>query len=95
MDPLVAFFAIPIIESFLQSIKDHAIGALILAVGPQVSHRDILDLDGAALAKFPYSCEWKLDPRFVMMVLVKPNRCKMSQMKLTTRSAKSFIIGLY
>jgi hypothetical protein len=30
-----------------------------------------------------------------MTVLGKLNRCKMSQMKLTTRSAESFVIGFY
>jgi hypothetical protein len=30
-----------------------------------------------------------------MMVLGKPKQCKMSQMKVTTRSAKSVAIGLY
>jgi hypothetical protein len=30
-----------------------------------------------------------------MIVLGKPNWCKMSQMKLTTQSAESFVIGLY
>jgi hypothetical protein len=30
-----------------------------------------------------------------MIVLGKLNRCKMSQMGLTTRSAESFVIGLY
>jgi hypothetical protein len=32
------FFAILIIESFLQSIKNQAIGVLNLAIGPWVSH---------------------------------------------------------
>jgi hypothetical protein len=30
-----------------------------------------------------------------MMVLEKPKRCKMSQMKVTTRSAVRVVIGLY
>jgi hypothetical protein len=39
--------------------------------------------------------EWKLDPKSVMMVLGKPKRCKMSEMKVTTRSTVSIAIGLY
>jgi hypothetical protein len=31
----------------------------------------------------------------MMIVLGKPNQCKMSQMKLTTGFAESFVIGLY
>jgi hypothetical protein len=31
----------------------------------------------------------------MMIVLGKPNQCKISQMKLTTRSAESFVIGMY
>jgi hypothetical protein len=38
MDPLGALFAVLAVESYLQSIKDHAVGALNLAVGPRVSH---------------------------------------------------------
>jgi hypothetical protein len=41
------------------------------------------------------SCEWKLYPRFVMIVLGKPMRCRMSQMKLTSRSMEIYLIGLY
>jgi hypothetical protein len=37
----------------------------------------------------------ELDPRSVMIVLGKPNRCRMSQMKLNTRSVDIFVIGLY
>jgi hypothetical protein len=52
VNPLATLFTIRIIESFLQSIKDQAVGALNLAIGPQVSYRNILDLDGASLTKF-------------------------------------------
>jgi hypothetical protein len=38
MDPLATLFAALIVESFLQSIKDHAVGALNLTVGPWVNH---------------------------------------------------------
>jgi hypothetical protein len=38
MDPLAVLFAILVVKSFLQSIEDHAVGALNLAVGPWVSH---------------------------------------------------------
>jgi hypothetical protein len=38
MDPLATLFVVVVLESFLQSIKDHAVGVLNLAVGPRVSH---------------------------------------------------------
>jgi hypothetical protein len=38
---------------------------------------------------------WKLDPRSIMTVLGKPKRCRMSQIKVTTRSAESVKIVLY
>jgi hypothetical protein len=41
------------------------------------------------------ACAVKLEPKFVMIVLGKPNRCKMSQMKSTYLTAESFVIGLY
>jgi hypothetical protein len=37
----------------------------------------------------------EIDPRSVMMVLGKPKWCRMSQMKVTTRSAESVVIVLY
>jgi hypothetical protein len=36
-----------------------------------------------------------LDPKSIIIVLGKPKRCKISQMKVTTRSAESVAIGLY
>jgi hypothetical protein len=53
LDPLATFFAIHVVESFLQPIKDQAIGTPNLAIGLQVSHRNILDLNGASFAEFP------------------------------------------
>jgi hypothetical protein len=38
MDPLAAFFAILIVESFLQSIKNQVVGVLNLAIGLRVRH---------------------------------------------------------
>jgi hypothetical protein len=38
IDPPVALFAILIVEYFLQTIKNQAVGALNLAIGPRVSH---------------------------------------------------------
>jgi hypothetical protein len=38
INPLAALFVVLIIESFLQSIKNQAVGALNLAFGPRVSH---------------------------------------------------------
>jgi hypothetical protein len=37
----------------------------------------------------------KFDPKSVMMVFGKPKRCKISEMKSTTRSGVSLAIGLY
>ena len=34
-------------------------------------------------------------PKSIMIVLGKPNRCKMSQMKSTSLSDDIFVIGLY
>jgi hypothetical protein len=53
VDPLAIFFAIRVIKSFLQSIEDQAISVLNLAIGPQVSHRNVLDLNGSSLTEFP------------------------------------------
>jgi hypothetical protein len=53
MNPLATFLAFCVIESFPQTIKDQAIGALNLATGPRVSHRDVLGLDDASLTEFP------------------------------------------
>jgi hypothetical protein len=36
-----------------------------------------------------------LDPKSIMMVLEKPKRCTILQMKVTTQSAMSVAIGLY
>jgi hypothetical protein len=38
IDPLATVFAVLVIESFLQAIKDQAVGALNLVVGPRMSH---------------------------------------------------------
>jgi hypothetical protein len=38
MDPLASLFAILDIESFVQSIRNQAVGMLNLAIGPQLSH---------------------------------------------------------
>jgi hypothetical protein len=40
-------------KSFLQSIKNQAVGALYLAVGPWMSHRNIFDLNRAAFTEIP------------------------------------------
>jgi hypothetical protein len=37
----------------------------------------------------------KFDPKSVMMVFGKPKRCKISEIKSTTRSGVSLAIGLY
>jgi hypothetical protein len=38
IDPLAALFVVLIVESFLQAIKNQAVGALYLVIGPRVSH---------------------------------------------------------
>jgi hypothetical protein len=60
-----------------------------------MSHRYIFEFNGTALTEVPELSEWKLDSKSVIMVLGKPKWCKMSQMKVTTRSAMSVAIGLY
>jgi hypothetical protein len=40
-------------KSFLQSIKNQAFGALYLAIGPRMSHRNIFDFNGASFKKIP------------------------------------------
>jgi hypothetical protein len=52
MNPLANLFDVRVVESFLQLIKDQAIGALNLAVVLRVSHRNILNLNCACLAEF-------------------------------------------
>jgi hypothetical protein len=37
IDPLAALFAVRVMESFLQSIKNQAVGVLNLAIGPWAS----------------------------------------------------------
>jgi hypothetical protein len=38
VDPLATLFVVLVLESFLQAIKNQAVGTLNLAVGPRVSH---------------------------------------------------------
>jgi hypothetical protein len=38
IDPLATIFVVIVVESFLQAIKNQAVGALNLTVGPWVSH---------------------------------------------------------
>jgi hypothetical protein len=82
-------------ESFLQSIKNQAVGALNLAIGPQMSHQNIFDFNGAAFTEILELMHVEIDLKSVMMVLGKPKRYKMSWMKVTTQSVVSVAIGLY
>jgi hypothetical protein len=41
------------VQSLLESVKYHPIGALDLSIGPRMGNRDILDVDPAVLAVLP------------------------------------------
>ena len=42
-----------LVEPLLQRVQDHAIGALDLAIGPWVCHRDIVDGDASFIVEIP------------------------------------------
>jgi hypothetical protein len=90
--PLLAIF---IIKSLLEAIDYQTIRPFDLSIGPWVCNRDIFNLNACILVELPELVGLKMDPKSVMMVLGKPKRCKISEMKSTTRSGVSLAIGLY
>jgi hypothetical protein len=60
-----------------------------------VCDRDLFNFNASILANSQNWFAVKFDPKSVMMVLGKPKRCKISEMKLTTGSGMSLAIGLY
>jgi hypothetical protein len=53
LNHLLPFLPIIVIESFLQSINNQAVGALNLAISPRMSHRNIFDFNGAMFIEIP------------------------------------------
>jgi hypothetical protein len=53
LDPLASFCVSSVVQSLLESVKYHPIGALDLSVGPWMGDRDIPDVDPTVLAVLP------------------------------------------
>jgi hypothetical protein len=88
---LPSLFALLVIKSFLQSIKNQAIGMLNLAVGPQMSHRYIFDFNGAAFTEILELMRVEIGSQICDNSIGEAK----SQRTVTTRSAVTTAIGLY
>jgi hypothetical protein len=93
--PFAALLVVFIIESLLEAIDDQAVRPFDLSIGPWVCNRNILTSMHAFLQNSQNWLAVKFDPKSVMMVFGKLKRCKILEMKSTTRSGVSLPIGLY
>jgi hypothetical protein len=95
VNPLSAFLAVFIIESFIEALDYHAVRPLDLTIGYWVCNGDIFDFVHVFSQNSQNWLAVKFDPRSMMMLFGKPKRCTISEMKSTTLSRVSLVIGLY